>query len=158
VILLHMYKWGGRYGHDICLPKHQCDMYMIENLYDMCLLSVTCYSSLINTWMSYARMFWNVWQSWVVYWLNDSYMSLLSSWLAKLCMKTYILSCIRYTYHAWMGYKEMHSWYIHVVYAYGFTMVYEVLVFKQVTRKEMIDSSRDCFEKWNNLTYLKREI
>ena len=33
-------------------------------------------------------------------------------------------------------------------------MVYDTLVFKQVTRKEMIDSSRDCFERWNDLTYL----
>jgi len=33
-------------------------------------------------------------------------------------------------------------------------MVYEILVFKQVTRKEISSSSRGCFEKWNDLTYL----
>ena len=33
-------------------------------------------------------------------------------------------------------------------------MVYEILVFKQLTRNEMSNSSRHCFEKWNDLTYL----
>jgi len=47
---------------------------------------------------------------------------------------------------------------IRSIYAYGFTMVYEILVFKQLTRNEMSNSSRDCFEKWNDLTYLNERF
>ena len=36
--------------------------------------------------------------------------------------------------------------YIHIIPAYGFPMVYDLLVFKEVTRNEIFDSSSVCFE------------
>jgi len=36
--------------------------------------------------------------------------------------------------------------YIHIIHAYGFMKVSDLLVLKQVMRKEIIDSSRNCFE------------
>ena len=131
-------------------------------------LSAIGYWSLINTWMSYARMFWEcvtklscVLNEWIE-------MSLLSSWLIKLWTKIYILSCIftlsyiRYTYHTCIWYREKHSSpkntfisYMHMDlrWFYGLkSMIYDLLVFKQVTRNGIFDSRSVCFESMSWLT------
>jgi len=76
----------------------------------------------------------------------------------------FILSCIRYTYHTCIWYREKHSFpkdtfisYMHMDlrWFYGLKpMIYDLLVFKQVMRNGIFDSRSVCFENMGWFTYL----
>jgi len=71
--------------------------------------------------------------------MNDNYFLSLPMWSVRLGIHIYFASYIMYTHvrHAY-GYKG----YIHSVHARDFKTVFKILVFKQVMRNGIVDSSK----------------
>jgi len=86
LVNVHMVDW---YVNDICWPGYQCDMYMTENHMICAWLNVICYTVwIIRECHVFARPeMCDLVTEWMI-----------SSWLVELCIETYILSCIQYTY------------------------------------------------------------
>ena len=71
--------------------------------------------------------------------MNDSYLLSLPRWLVRLCIHIYFVSCIMYTHVIpGCGYER----YIHSIHACDFKTVLNILVFKQVMRNAIVDSSK----------------
>ena len=113
--------------------------------------------------MSYACVPWNVRQSWVVYWLTDSYMLILCGCVVAVSKHT--LWATLGTPLSYIHVIERDAFIfercIHSIYAYEFTMVLWFKThdlwytcFKQVTRNGIFDSSSVCFESMSWFTYL----
>ena len=71
-----------------------------------------------------------------------------SMWLVRLCIQIHLVNYIVYTHITPIcGIKR----YIHSIHAYGFEIILHILVFKQVMKKGIVDSSKfalkmDMFE------------
>jgi len=90
-------------------------------------------------WMWCAHTSCNAWLNWVVYFMNDNCLPSLTMWLVKLCKHICFASCITYTLviHAYSC-----KGYIHSIHACDFEIVLNILVFKQVMRNGIVDSSK----------------
>ena len=137
-----MLTWFDWYVKDICEPGYQCDLYMIENRMICARLNVICFTVwIIRECHVFAP---SEMCDLVTEWM-------ISPWLVELCVETYILSCIQYTYGIHMCYETTHSFPKNTLISYmqmGLQWFYNILVVEQVVEREWFTYLKMSLNMW----------
>ena len=83
-----------------------------------------------------------------MYFINDSYLLSLSSWLVKLCIQTYFVICSMYTHDIYAcGIRDTFIPYLHV----DLRLFLNILIFKQGMMNEFMKQAKEL-EKGDDFT------